>query len=269
MANLVVGGTLPPFGVPPVGLVRWVALILFSAAFLSASGAFDTDKAAIIPRTGYWVLMSGTAALLLQGLHCWLSRRLAEPQWRLRTWGWAILAVPLTAAALLLCKALFGGPLTIGRFGALLPGMISISAALQLLLSLLPRSRTAAPLTKAAELPKPALGSLTECLPLPLRRLKICAVKAEDHYVRIYTSGGDALVRLRFRDATDALAGSNSVRPHRSWWVAEDEIVGMERLGRRAYLTLTGGCRVPVSRKAAAILGPPFRKGSGAVEQRA
>lgn len=258
MANLIVGGTLPPLLVPPAGLIRWIAVILFSAAFLSATGAFDTDKAATIPRIGYWVLMSVTGSLLLQGFHSLLSRRVAQPQWRLRTWGWAILSVPLTAAALVLCKTLFGGPLTIGRFGALLPGMMSISAALQLLLWLFPPNRTAEPRTKPPEPPKAALLSLTQSLPLPLRRAKICAVKAEDHYVRIYTSDGDALVRMRFRDATDALLASNGVRPHRSWWVAEDEICGMERLGRRAFITLKGGCRVPVSRRAAGMLGPSF-----------
>lgn len=74
----------------------------------------------------------------------------------------------------------------------------------------------------------------------------IC-LQMEDHYLRVVTKSGEALILLRFRDALNELEGYPGVQVHRSWWVASGEIERMSRNGRKTELVMTNGTRVPVS----------------------
>ena len=233
----------------PPEILRILALACFSAAFLSASGAFDTEAAALLPRQGYWLLMAFICTIALEGCHRGLTRR-ANPMspWRVRAAGLALLVFPLTIVALLACKLVFGGTPDFASFWALLPGMIGVLTALQLVLGF---SAPVAPPSGGSG----ALRGLGECLPPPLRSARIYALSAEDHYVRVHTSGGQALVRMRFADAVAAVPEDKGLQLHRSWWVAHDSIVEVRRSKRRTSLTLVDGQQVPVSRKYANRVG--------------
>lgn len=74
----------------------------------------------------------------------------------------------------------------------------------------------------------------------------IC-LQMEDHYVRVMTRQGEALILLRMRDAIQELEGVAGLQVHRSWWVATSEIVRLARQGRRTELTMSNAMRVPVS----------------------
>ena len=82
----------------------------------------------------------------------------------------------------------------------------------------------------------------------PDRRGMLLALAAEDHYLRIYTDRGEALVLRRFSDALVEVADMEGARVHRSWWVAKQAVTGSERSGDRIVLLLTNGVRAPVSR---------------------
>jgi DNA-binding LytR/AlgR family response regulator len=130
--------------------------------------------------------------------------------------------------------------------------MTTILAALQVLLLLF----TAPP-------PRPAQNTLPQSdlldrLPLPLRSAALYALEAQDHYVRVHTSAGQALIRMRFSDAVAAIGHQEGLRPHRSWWVAYQGIVAFKRPRGRPILELVDGTAVPVSRNAARELGPSF-----------
>jgi len=76
----------------------------------------------------------------------------------------------------------------------------------------------------------------------------IVALKAEEHYTRVYTLNGDVLVSIRFRDAISSLQSYNGLQVHRSYWVNKDFVVSTERKGPTYELTMKIGTTIPVSR---------------------
>ena len=57
-------------------------------------------------------------------------------------------------------------------------------------------------------------------LPIALRHATIIALSAEDHYVRVRTDRGQALILTKLASAIIALGPGAGVRIHRSHWVA-------------------------------------------------
>lgn len=96
-------------------------------------------------------------------------------------------------------------------------------------------------------LPDPAgTGLLAAATSLPADAALI-ALKAEEHYVRIWTSAGRELVRYRFRDAVAELAPAAGGRVHRSWWISWAHVAGVRPRGRSLVVLLDNGLQVPVS----------------------
>ena len=246
-----------------------LAAALFAAVLLSTAGAFDTEAVRFGPRAIYWLAISAISILALQRLHQLLRTGFdALPNSWLRVFGWAILALPLNALAALACKLLFGGTPSLGGFLLLLPGMATILAALQLTLFSFEKSRGEQELQHEAPCYEPSVrtrSAFAESLPLPLRHSAIYALKAEDHYVRVHTEHGQALLRMRMSDAVAMLDGEDGVKPHRSWWVARAAIGSLLRQRSRIVIQIPDGTEVPVSRSARAELGPLFtdRPGGG------
>ena len=79
----------------------------------------------------------------------------------------------------------------------------------------------------------------------PERRGALYALRAEGHYLRVYTERGSELVLYRLSDALDEVPAGDGARVHRSWWVA-DRALAAERHGE--HLVLVNGLEVPVSR---------------------
>lgn len=77
------------------------------------------------------------------------------------------------------------------------------------------------------------------------RRGPLLALRAEGHYLRVYTEVGSDLILCRMSDALNELDEQEGARVHRSWWVAERALSG-ERSAES--LQLRNGLRVPVSR---------------------
>ena len=93
---------------------------------------------------------------------------------------------------------------------------------------------------------------------------RLLALEAEDHYLRIHTDGGTALVLMRLRDAVTALGPQAGWQPHRSFWVAAGTASRPVRDGQRWMIELPGGLTIPVSRARMADLraaGTPTRDG--------
>jgi hypothetical protein len=90
--------------------------------------------------------------------------------------------------------------------------------------------------------------ALLDKLPHRLRRAQILALEAEDHYLRVHTDAGDALILIRLTDAIAAVDTLNGSRTHRSWWVSKDAVDTVARGDGRATLTLSNGISAPVSR---------------------
>ena len=84
-------------------------------------------------------------------------------------------------------------------------------------------------------------------LPPDLRR-DIVALEAEDHYLRVHTLHGSALILMRLADAAALIDPRLGLRVHRSWWVAKDAVRALETTPGRAIARLIDGTQVPVSR---------------------
>ena len=101
---------------------------------------------------------------------------------------------------------------------------------------------------RMAEIAKEAGPGLSHRLPPELRSAPILALQAEDHYLRVHTARGEALIHMRIGDAEEILAGEDGVRAHRSFWIARRALKGVERKAGKLTLKLANGLDVPVSR---------------------
>ena len=93
----------------------------------------------------------------------------------------------------------------------------------------------------------PASADPRERLPPQLGRAVLC-LQMEDHYVRVHTTQGSALVLMSLSQAIDGLKDLEGMQTHRSWWVARSAITGVVEDGRNLRLSLKGGLEAPVSR---------------------
>lgn len=98
-----------------------------------------------------------------------------------------------------------------------------------------------------APVPQPGRIALFDQLPAHLGHDLLC-IENEDHYIRVHTSAGNALILMRLRDAVAQLAPLDGAQVHRSWWVARSAVSDVVRTERRVALRLIDGREVPVSR---------------------
>ena len=76
---------------------------------------------------------------------------------------------------------------------------------------------------------------------------QILAIKAEQHYIQIWSDQGAELIRYRFKDIAKTLAECNGGQVHRSWWVNFDKVQSYRNVGRKVELIINAELSVPVS----------------------
>ncbi len=216
------------------------------ALLLAAVSAFGTDRVDIVPRTFYWALLI-TVAFLLRHM---LARALPFGNFGRRALSVAILTAAMTPIVWGANALMLRTPLTLLEMALLLPHVAMVGLALEMLMALA-RGRNGEAAPPAAAVPQ----GLHPFLPLPLRSSMIEALEAEDHYVRVHTDRGAALLRMRFADAVSRMEGIAGIRTHRSWWINEKAVRDVRRQGSRAFLLLACGAEAPVSRTVSRELG--------------
>ena len=234
------------------GAAELVALVLFGL-FLATVAPFGTAEAPTAIRYLYWQLAmvgGGVIAALIEPV---LARRLES---RPRLFVLAQLAAMTPAIAVwvsLLPVIVFGARVSGERILQVLPNVLTINVAVVVLAWL-----TRKALNRSAARPAPPEGLappvLRAKLPPRLARARQVAVEAEDHYLRIRTEAGSALVLMRLGDALEALSGLDGFRTHRSWWVARAAVEAVRWKAGRGKLVLSDGSTAPVSRTYAAAL---------------
>lgn len=65
---------------------------------------------------------------------------------------------------------------------------------------------------------------------------RLIAVKAEQHYIKIWSDQGTDLVRYRFKDLLESLGDYKGTQVHRSWWVDLDRVRSWRKAGRKIEL---------------------------------
>ncbi|MNQ14858.1 LytTr DNA-binding domain protein [compost metagenome] len=199
------------------------------------------DPGSPVERYSYWIGL--TLLMWLQDLATFWALRRADPMRALPIWLQAALAALVGAVPTTFEVAYVEGLLRIG--GVLTPtslletfwsvAVVSLAVFVPLVVLGDARQSGAATAPELARRLPPELGAA------------VIALSAEDHYLRVYTERGDALIHYRFSDAVRAL-GAAGVQVHRSWWVAKNAVERIEREASRHVLVLIGGVRVPVSR---------------------
>ncbi len=76
----------------------------------------------------------------------------------------------------------------------------------------------------------------------------IIALETEDHYLRVHTGAGSALILMRMADAVALLDPRLGAQVHRRWWVAEAAVAGVRTDGQKLFLCLRNEALVPVGR---------------------
>lgn len=259
--------------------LRWIArgvrvLLppLLTAVLLALLGPFGTHASQSLPqRLGFWSMAVAGNWLLCHLAILWLEQLWLSPRSPLRDASAPLrrLALPLSAALLVLMPATalvklagdsFGG-LGSASLGSLALQVYLVCAAISLigynLLDIAEEARSAKE-TGSDPTSETTTNSPPSSAPAPLdalfrRRLAaddpggaLLWLRAEDHYLRVRTEGGEALILCRLEDAARELEACGR-RVHRSWWVAEDA-VRSGSAGATPQLILSDGTQVPVSR---------------------
>ncbi len=264
---------------PPHALLRRVIVDLAAmtaiGVFLALIGPFGTIAASFSERLVTWLSFAwlGYACYRpMQVVVRWGERALALPRWGMVAAACLVATVPMTVAVMAINR------LPSGRFAW--PGLdeamatyfavLVIGGAVTVLFNLVQApERGPAPAASAppapATLPEPAAapapstpppapaGPLLAQLPAELGS-DIVALEMEDHYVRVHTALGSALVLMRLRDAMVLLGEIEGMQVHRSWWVARAAVEDVVRDGRNLRLRLARGIEAPVARAKIAAL---------------
>lgn len=226
-------------------LLMWPALLSLPVvgAILGLIGPFGSYTGmALAPRVGHFVLcvtIIGSASLVLSYL---IARRYFQGFWPL----WA--ALGLDAALALPSAALVYGSLTVFAPDVLVHISPMTLLWQNLLMTLVFRGaslilswrriREGAAMLPVADSP-PGLG---DRLPRELRREPVLALSAEDHYLRVHTPKGEALIHMTLAEAMTLMPRGFQV--HRSHWVAETAI----RKTADGRIELVTGLSLPLSR---------------------
>lgn len=255
---------------------EWCLAVALSPA-LAWMRPFGLDEQTFLARVGYWVGV----------LACWfltmaITERLFEARGLLRgrdsSLRWAamvgaaafpmiLIVGPATYAVagwqpyahkvvtLYFQIAVLGGGLSLIARAALGMGPGAVSAAAGTgPSSVLPDETSVAPDTVAAEpaqVPQETQGFASRLigrLP-PSLRGRLIALEMEDHYARVHTDHGSALLLMRLGDAMAEAAPTPGRQVHRSWWVADDAIAHYGRVGRAGQVHLRNGLIAPVSQR--------------------
>jgi hypothetical protein len=217
-------------------------LMLFGhGTFLAILGPYNTAGLGWPWVWVYWTGLIGFGGLCGDGIVYVLNRVAPDLS---KGVVYALVAVLVSfpvAAAVITIQGVFG-PLPPAYVWPMIYGFVLvISAGVSGLTYLLERP------DKASDAAMPG-RALTDKLPVKYRTAGILALQSEDHYLRVHTDRGDALILMRLSDAMAAVENLEGAQTHRSWWVARAAIDHAEKSGGRAELTLSNGIQAPVSR---------------------
>jgi hypothetical protein len=236
---------------------RAVAQILLGAtlvaALLSYMGVFGLDDDPVVIRTAYLVVVSWVGAAF--GMLAYrVARRVAWA--RERFWARVLVAdllITIPSGVTVWASTLpFGSGFGLSELPIFFLNSLLIYGAF--IAAVVAPSMDAA--ARRAEVvhadARPA--NFMDRLPARLHGAELWALKAEDHYLRVLTSKGDALIRLRIADALRELGAIEGAQTHRSWWVARAAVREAKRADGRASLILPNGSEAAVSRAYARAL---------------
>jgi hypothetical protein len=248
---------------PQHALVRRIIIDLAAmtaiGVFLAILGPFGSIAAPFPERLVTWLGFAwlGYACYRpMQSVATWGERALALPRWGVLAAAVLVGTVPMTFAVIAVNRLGSGNwrlPGLEGWLGTYFSVLV-IGGAITVLFNLVQGQRDSAPPPQPAPTPSPPPepaapppNPLFDTLP-PELGSDIIALEMEDHYVRVHTALGSALVLMRLRDAMALVSDIEGIQVHRSWWVARAAVEDVLRDGRNVRLKLARGIEAPVAR---------------------
>ncbi len=247
-----------------------LAVMTGIGVFLAVIGPFGSIAAPLPERLVSWIGFAwlGYACYRpMQSVVDWGERTLALPRWGLLAATCLAATVPMSVAVVAINSPPTTGLQWPGLEAAMATyfSVLVIGGAVTVLFNLVPsRPREDEPVTALQPIPiqaapppnlapNPLANPLFDQLP-PELGSDIIALEMEDHYVRVHTALGSALVLMRLRDAMALVGDLEGMQVHRSWWVARAAVEDVQRDGRNIRLTLARGLEAPVARAKVADL---------------
>jgi len=223
-------------------------LVLGLGTFLAIMGPFGSDT------LGWpWVWVYWTSFIFLGGVVGFsLGRVLPNlipnaPQWITYAITAAGVSVPVTFGVAFV-NAGFSFRITAAELALTYFLVLFISSFVTLVVYVVDQL-TGKRTDQAAGTHAPRAGrALIDKLPPRLRHAEIWSMSAEDHYLRVRTDKGEALILMRLSDAVAACEPLDGARTHRSWWVARTAVDDVRKGDGRGVLVLKDGVEAPVSR---------------------
>lgn len=244
-----------------------LAVMSVVGLFLGLIGPFGTIAMPAVARILSWLAFAyvGYAIYRPMGVVVeWAARRLALPAAGLWVAAVIVATLPMTVAVQIITSLpgpvrwpgidvitgtyfsvlVIGGAVTL-LFNLLKPGQGLPAAAVVVPAYAPPIAPIAA--SEPPALPPSPPNPLFDQLPAEIGS-DIIALEMEDHYVRVHTALGSALVLMRLRDAMALVGDWEGMQVHRSWWVARAAVEDVLRDGRNVRLKLARGIEAPVAR---------------------
>jgi len=91
------------------------------------------------------------------------------------------------------------------------------------------------------------LPGFADRIPVALTSDDILAVKAEQHYIRVYTPTQEFMVLYRFSDALRDLEPELGLQVHRSYWIKKTAVDTIRPSAKKFTVRLITGTSIPVS----------------------
>jgi len=227
----------------PSRVLIWLGI----SGIAAFTGPFGTHSAMSLPvRSLYWFSIVGAAFIIAVAARHFWPRLFPHLKY-----AWISILIALTIASVItplanfVLRPAFQPDTTnfqpVGRLFFLI-FFLTISADLfwyQIIQKLREEIRPA----KKASGPR-----LLERLPVE-DRAEIMLLSGRDHRVEVRTVKGVSHIRLRLGDAIAEMEGVDGFCAHRSHWVTRAAVVGNGMEGKRPFLVLKDGTKVPVSQK--------------------
>jgi hypothetical protein len=227
--------------------LAWVVAI---GTFLAILGPYGTGRVGWPQIWVYWVGLIALGAIVGWGTGKAVQHLFpALPRWGLYPIVALSISVPVTGAVfainVMMAGAVHWSALPVTWFFVL---VISLFVTAIAWLADHMKSLREAAASPAVPAPAALSQALASKLPHRLRRARLIAMSAEDHYLRVRTDAGEALILMRLSDAIAACSDLDGAQTHRSWWAARDAVTDVRKGDGRATLILEDGTEIPVSR---------------------
>ncbi|WP_429911807.1 LytTR family DNA-binding domain-containing protein [Glycocaulis sp.] len=235
-------------------LRKWAvraAWLVALGTFLAILGPYGTGRVGWPQVWVYWV-----GLIVMGAVVGWTTGPLAQrlfpalPGWCHYVIAAFCISVPVTAAVfainVLMAGAVHWRALPVTWFFVLV--VSGFVVAIAWIAHHIEDLRQAARASSSGAVPARPSDALLGKLPHPLRKARILSMSAEDHYLRVRTDSGEALILMRLSDGIAACGALDGAQVHRSWWVARDAVRDVKKGDGRGTLILEDGREVPVSR---------------------